>query len=163
MRPRDDGSLYDRDFYVWTQDQARRLREIAGDNRLDVSNLADEVEDLGKRDKRALESHVVLALQHIAQIAAAQSQQPHAQWLGEVRTHLLHARKIARDSPSLPGRLALDGLWADARAEANANLRDHGDPEVPGDVPCPAGLDDLLAEGFDVGATAERLRARLGQ
>ena len=46
--------LYDQDFYQWTQEQAALLREGAWQD-LDVINLAEEIESLGKSDRRALE------------------------------------------------------------------------------------------------------------
>ena len=48
--------LYDTDFYAWTQDQARKLREVR-DNRLDAEHLAEEVADLGKSELRAVKAH----------------------------------------------------------------------------------------------------------
>jgi hypothetical protein len=39
-----------RDFYSRTQDQARRLRGLAGDNRLDTEHPAEEVADLGRSE-----------------------------------------------------------------------------------------------------------------
>ncbi len=43
-----DGSLYDEDFYAWTQQQAELLRRgPAAANRLDYDLIAEEIEDLG--------------------------------------------------------------------------------------------------------------------
>lgn len=40
-------SLYERDYYTWTVEQARALKDHHVAN-LDWKNLAEEVEDLGK-------------------------------------------------------------------------------------------------------------------
>ena len=40
-------TLYDTDFYTWTQEQAALLREGAS-TALDLGNLAEEIESLGK-------------------------------------------------------------------------------------------------------------------
>ncbi len=46
---------YERDFYGWTQEQAALLR--AGQlNDLDIANLIEEVESMGRSEKRELES-----------------------------------------------------------------------------------------------------------
>src|SRR6266540_2033959 len=55
-RGRSVSTRYDTDFYQWTQEQAARLREGALSD-LDVINLAEEIESLGKSDRRALGSH----------------------------------------------------------------------------------------------------------
>ena len=43
-------TVYDKDFYAWTQEQSRLLR-TGRFNDLDLTHLIEEVEDLGKRDK----------------------------------------------------------------------------------------------------------------
>jgi hypothetical protein len=42
---------YETDFYAWTQEQARLLRERRWSD-LDLDNLVDEVESVGKSDKK---------------------------------------------------------------------------------------------------------------
>ena len=49
--------LYEADFYAWTQEQARLLRERRWDD-LDLDNLVDEVESVGRSDKRQIESRL---------------------------------------------------------------------------------------------------------
>jgi Domain of unknown function DUF29 len=48
---------YDTDFYRWTQTQAAALRakDFAT---LDLENLAEEIESLGRSDRRAIVSHL---------------------------------------------------------------------------------------------------------
>ena len=46
--------LYETDFYVWTQEQARLLRERRWDD-LDLANLVDEVESVGGSERRESE------------------------------------------------------------------------------------------------------------
>lgn len=48
-----DPQSYDEDFFVWTQHQATLLRDGKWDA-LDLLNLAEEIESLGKRDRRGL-------------------------------------------------------------------------------------------------------------
>lgn len=59
------GSIaYDSDYYAWTQAQAKLLREgkLA---ELDLTHLAEEIEDMGKSEKRALESRLEILLIHL--------------------------------------------------------------------------------------------------
>jgi Domain of unknown function DUF29 len=44
---RPPNELYETDFYAWTQEQARLLRERRWDD-LDLVNLVDEVESVGR-------------------------------------------------------------------------------------------------------------------
>src|SRR5919204_82762 len=57
-------SDYDTDFYRWTQKQAAALRakDFAA---LDLENLAEEVESLGRSDRRAIVSHLERLLLHL--------------------------------------------------------------------------------------------------
>jgi len=56
--------LYDADFYGWTQQQANVLK--TGDfSNLDLDNLIDEIESMGKSEKRELESRLEVLLAHL--------------------------------------------------------------------------------------------------
>ena len=87
-----DQDLYERDFYAWTPTQAARLRALAGDNRFDVANVAEEIADLGREQKHAFESHVMRAFQHLVRAAMAVSDEPRRKWLAEIVDHLAEAR-----------------------------------------------------------------------
>ncbi|MGZ4091304.1 MAG: DUF29 domain-containing protein [Bacteroidia bacterium] len=57
-------STYEQDFYSWTQEQAALLR--AGRlNDLDIENLIEEVETMGRSEKRELESRLTVLLLHL--------------------------------------------------------------------------------------------------
>lgn len=56
--------LYDRDFYAWANQQAELLR--AGRlSEADIQNLAEEIESLGKSEKRGLISRLTVLLVHL--------------------------------------------------------------------------------------------------
>ena len=46
-------SLYDEDFAVWTSETARLLRERRFEE-VDIEHVAEEIADMGKRDKREM-------------------------------------------------------------------------------------------------------------
>jgi hypothetical protein len=57
-------SNYDQDFYGWTQQQAALLK--AGRlNDLDIANLIEEVETMGRSEKHELQSRLTLLLTHL--------------------------------------------------------------------------------------------------
>jgi len=56
-------SLYDRDFYAWANEQAALLR--AGRlTEADIENIAEEIESMGRREKRELVSRLTVLLLH---------------------------------------------------------------------------------------------------
>lgn len=56
--------LYETDFYGWTQRQADTLRNRNMDE-LDFDNLIEEIESMGRSEKRELESRIELLLMHL--------------------------------------------------------------------------------------------------
>src|SRR5437667_4006458 len=55
---------YEEDFYAWTVEQARLLR--SGEfSSVDVANVAEEIESLGRSDKRDLESRLTVLMMHL--------------------------------------------------------------------------------------------------
>ena len=63
--------LYERDFCHWTAEQAAALRAAAArrlDLALDFENLAEEIESLGRSDRRALVSHIKRVIEHLLKL-----------------------------------------------------------------------------------------------
>jgi hypothetical protein len=63
-----DPTLYERDFYAWCQEQAARLKDRTrpgANDGLDYLNLAEEIECLGRSEKNALLSHMIILLLHL--------------------------------------------------------------------------------------------------
>jgi len=57
-------SLYDVDFYKWSQEQAQLIR-LGRFNEIDKENIIEEIEDMGKSQKRALSSRLEVLLMHL--------------------------------------------------------------------------------------------------
>jgi hypothetical protein len=57
-------SLYESDFFTWTQEQARLLRERRFDD-LDLDNLVDEVASVGSSEKREIRNRLVILIAHL--------------------------------------------------------------------------------------------------
>lgn len=56
--------VYQQDFYTWTQEQAELLKQ-GRFNEVDLKHLVEEIEDMGKSEKRALESYIENLLMHL--------------------------------------------------------------------------------------------------
>jgi hypothetical protein len=55
---------YEEDFYAWTVEQGRLLR--AGEfSALDAANLAEEIESMGRSDRRELKNRLVVLVMHL--------------------------------------------------------------------------------------------------
>lgn len=55
---------YEKDFYSWTQEQASLLKS-GQFNSLDIPNLIEEIETMGRSEKRELESRLTVLLLHL--------------------------------------------------------------------------------------------------
>ena len=57
-------SLYNTDFYAWTQEQANLIKAKAF-NSLDINNLIEEVQSMGAREKNELKSRLTVLQMHL--------------------------------------------------------------------------------------------------
>ncbi|MFC7474663.1 DUF29 domain-containing protein [Dankookia sp. GCM10030260] len=124
LRMSDVGELYERDFYAWTQDQAALLRawpEALRPNALDLNHLAEEIEDLGKSQRRAARSLLLQVIQHLLKLRLHPDRQSEQRWKKDVNGFRDQLRDVFAENPSL--RAARDELAADLWARAVASLR----------------------------------------
>jgi hypothetical protein len=144
MRPIPSGG-YEADFYAWTVEQAARLRSERP-NHLDWENLAEEIEGLGRSDRREISSRLLVILVHLLKWQA----QPGKRKSGWRSTVIEQRHKIVgliAESPSLakyPQRALADEYPA-ARSLAAAET-----DLDPGSFPkaCPFTIDQILDENF---------------
>jgi Domain of unknown function DUF29 len=91
--------LYEADFYVWTQEQARLLRERRFDD-LDLDNLVDEVEGVGRSDKRQIESRLEVLIAHLLKWKFQPGDRGNS-WIATICEQRSRLSRIVADSPSL--------------------------------------------------------------
>ncbi len=155
-------TLYDDDILLWSEQQAaaiRRLRDgrITVPNELDIDNVAEEIESVGRSELAAVESHIELILVHLVKLVAAPETEPARHWRGELAA--FHSGLRRRFVPSMRSRIDMSTLWSDARAqvEMGGNAAEQAMiAELPGD--CPLMLDDLLGPRLDLGTLEALLR-----
>jgi hypothetical protein len=138
-------SLYERDFCLWIEEQARLLRQ--GDlERLDVVNLVEEIEDLGIGEKKAVKSNLVVVLLHLLK-HQFQPRRRSRSWRASIVEHRQRLRDDFRISPSLRGyaRDVYGEAYADARARAKAET---GLPEGTLPPTSPYSLEQALDPDF---------------
>lgn len=103
-------SLYDKDFYAWTQEQARLIKERAVD-RLDFTHLFDEVECMGASEVRELESRLEVLLTHLLKWKY-QPPRRGASWELTIKEQRKRIEKRLKKMPSL--KSILDEAFIDA-------------------------------------------------
>jgi hypothetical protein len=157
--------LYEEDFVRWTEQQSRALREAAGvgiNLPLDWENLAEEIESLGRSQRRELRSRIAAIIEHLLKLEQSPAVDPRRGWMDTVARERSDIERLIEDSPSLKGDVARMILDETSRAVRNATraLIRHGEgsPEAvaglkaahytedqvlgdwfPGEDPLPAG------------------------
>ena len=104
----DPRTLYDEDFVAWTEQQAEALRAAAHGRThepLDWENLAEEIESLGKSDRRELRSQIYRIIRHLAKLQFSRATDPRGGWRESVRDGRRQAELVLADSPSLKPQL----------------------------------------------------------
>jgi hypothetical protein len=133
--------LYDEDILSWSEQQAGNLRRRAA-NSLDWDNLAEEIEDAGRSQLRAVESHLIQALLHDLKAAAWPLSREVPHWRAEARGQRDDAR--AAFTPFLAQRLDVAALYRRALRRTPEVIDGQPPRAVPGT--CPVTLGELLAE-----------------
>ena len=125
--------LYEIDTVAWSEHQAELLRRVAAGERLntapDWTNIAEEIDSLGKDRARELGSRIAVILVHLMKLGASPARDPRAKWRATVIRERAEIRELLRESPSLRSRVptTIDSRIRDARAEAEVSLADHGE------------------------------------
>lgn len=117
---REASGLYERDFYLWVEEQVRLLEEGRLDE-LDVTNLIDEVGDLGRGQKRSIRNNLVILLVHLLKYAF-QPDRRSTGWRGSIVEPRRRILEEIEDSPSLrtyPGEV-VNRCYESAREQAAA-------------------------------------------
>jgi hypothetical protein len=100
------------------EQQAALLREGRLDE-LDVADLLEEIELMGRKDKKAIESNLVIVLLHLLNHQFQPNRRSRS-WLDAILEHRRRLRDDLEESPSLRAHLeaVLPRAYADARARA---------------------------------------------
>jgi hypothetical protein len=151
---------HDIDFYQWTQEQAALLRTMSRDScPLDLDNLAEEIEDMGRDEIRELSNLLRQTMTHLLKIVIDPNTASAAHWFDEIIT--FQGDAVLAFSPGLKQRIDLEKIWRVACNGATRSLEKHGVavPLLPEN--CPLSLDDLLGPEFDPDKAAKSLDAAI--
>ena len=125
-------SLYDQDLVLWAEQQGRELRAAAGagwNAPIDWENVAEEIETLGRSERRSLASHITNVIEHLLKLQASPIGEPTRGWRDSVRRARTEIEDVLAESPSLRREVAavIAKQTPRARAIVRANLEDHGE------------------------------------
>jgi hypothetical protein len=136
---------YDQDFYSWTQEQASLLRNGQLSS-LDIPNLVEEIEAMGRSEKRELESRLTVLLLHLLKWKYQEVRRGRS-WQLTIDEQRIKFEETLEDNPGLKPHL--DDLLkrayrlATIQASRETNISKNVFP-----VSCPWELSELIKEDY---------------
>lgn len=138
-------AIYETDFYTWTQQQAAFLKS-GQFSEIDLENLIEEVESMGRSEKRALESRLIVLLQHLLKWQYQPTRRGRS-WELTIKGQRMNFIKVLNENPGL--KPSLDQCLIDAykfavlEASKETGLDEKTFPSV-----CPWELQEITKTDF---------------
>ena len=137
--------LYETDYLKWIETTVEKL-QVQDYSNIDWKNLIEEIEDMGRSERRSLKSNLIVILTHLLKW----QYQPNfrsGSWKGSIVEHRRRIREALKDSPSLKPYFeevfAQCYLDAVEQASAETGLSVEILPQV-----CPYTSAEVLASNF---------------
>ncbi|MBN4005927.1 DUF29 domain-containing protein [Nostoc sp. LPT] len=115
-------TLYDQDYYLWLRTTINQLRTSQFSS-VDLDNLIQELEDMGRSQKRTVKSLLIRLFEHLLKLTYwnVERERNEGHWKGEIRTFRREIKDELKDSPSLKSYILeiFDQCYEDARTEAS--------------------------------------------
>ena len=138
-------NLYETDFYAWTLEQAKLLQEGAWEH-LDIVNLVEEIESLGKQVRQELRNRLGILLGHLLKWQFQPNKRSKS-WFFTLREQRRRIRQLLDENPSLKPYLPEavqkayeDGI--DLAARETSLIDEHFPAE------CPYAIEQILDATF---------------
>ncbi|HGM5420636.1 TPA: DUF29 domain-containing protein [Serratia liquefaciens] len=136
---------YDSDFYGWTQEQADLLRS-GSLSELDTQNLLEEIESMGRSERRELESRLEVLLAHLLKWKYQEGRRSRS-WTLTIIGQRQKVSRCLKESPSLKHKLneSLEGAYSDAiiAAERETQISRNVFPDT-----CPWTFEQIMDTDF---------------
>ena len=140
-----NSTLYEQDFYAWANEQAGLLRagKLA---QADIEHIAEEIESMGKTEKRELVSRLAVLLLHLLKWQFQPGRRG-TSWQATIRLQRRDLTRHIRDNPSLKATLdeAISYAYGNAIIEA---VGETGLLEGTFPTACPWSFEQIMAEDF---------------
>ena len=146
MSQAQEKKLYDADFNLWIQETVTQLK-TRNFSQLDLANLIEEVESLGKKDKRSLKSFLTRLLEHLLKRCYVPMSDCYRGWEIEIRNFRQQILLILQDSPSLKN-FFIEIIEPCYQIALN-NVKDsYPETVFPEDFPFPVDVEEILRNKF---------------
>lgn len=136
---------YERDFYGWLMQNAKLMRE-GNFSKIDAGNIAEELESMGKSEKRELINRLAILLAHLLKWRY-QTTKRSTSWKNTIAVQRIDIYGLLEDSPSLrheiEEKIAVAYEKAILGAENETGIEKSRFPEQ-----CPFTLDQMLDKNF---------------
>ncbi len=138
-------SHYEQDFYGWTREQASALAERRVID-LDWENLAEEIDTLGRSNKREIRNRLTVLLEHLLKWEYQPEKRKYG-WQSSISEARIGIEGVIIDSPSL--RTHPEQVIAFAYRHASRRAAQHMRKTVA-DLPleCPYDIAQILDDEF---------------
>ncbi|KAB2923965.1 MAG: DUF29 domain-containing protein [Candidatus Contendobacter sp.] len=137
--------LYERDFYAWTLKNAELLRQ-GRLGEIDLEHLAEELDSMGRSEKRELINRLAVLLAHLLKWRI-QANRRGRSWQLTLKEQRRQTTRVLRDNPSLKPLLAeiVVEAYEDAilRAAQETGMEESAFP-----AGCPFTIEQILEEDF---------------
>jgi hypothetical protein len=94
-------ALYEKDFYLWIEKAAALLR-ARNLEELDLGNLIEEIESMGRSKKRSISSNLEVVLMHLLKYKYQPDKRSNS-WRYTIIEHRVRILEELQESPSLRG------------------------------------------------------------
>jgi hypothetical protein len=142
-----NADLYEQDFFRWTQTTAALIREGKW-YAVDAESVAEELESLGKRDRRELESRIEVLTMHLLKWRYQPEGREHSHsWYDTILEQRGQIQRLLDDSPSLRPQTATVLVQRYSRGRRRA-IGDTQLPETRFPRTCPWTIEQLLDDDF---------------
>ena len=149
-------ALYEQDFYLWTQEQARALRAHAAQGAnapVDWENVAEEIESLGNARRSEVRSRLRILIEHLLKLEFSPARDPRLNWRRTVTIQRAEIEDVLDENPSLRRELPdlVERVASSAVRLASDALAEYGETAAAAQAKL-AGvhytLDQLLKDWF---------------
>ncbi len=134
-------SLYDKDFYAWANEQAALLRDGKLDA-ADIENIAEEIESMGKGEKRELVSRLTILLLHLLKWRY-QPERRTTSWESTIQVQRNDLGDHLEDNPSLKSKLD-EAIGKGYRDAALIAIGETGLPKSTFPAICPWSFEQMM-------------------
>jgi hypothetical protein len=151
----ENAELHEKDFYGWAMRSAELVRQGRFDE-IDRDSLAEELEDMGKSEKRALIGLLGQSFSHIIkhQYLLNRSPSDERKWRVDAQVFWDDAMSVLRENPGLKGTMdrIVEDAWEKARNEVFRSFQEFehkSDLDMAG-IPgkCPISQESILSGDF---------------